>query len=235
MTKEQYLRQLCDEGIVLRYTPERLAKVQEKYPGQDPLEVVKKRLEYELDIIISKGMGDYHAYRLGFYRIGPKSAASRWVLGGDQGRDRSSYILIGITDIEPLRFHLFFERFINPERISYPDIDVDICMDRRAEVIDYTVAKIWQGQSRADHHFRHDESQDGDQRCGTGLSVPLPKVNDDCQAGSGRSQHDAGKGARNRSRSESSSMKQMTRSASCSIWPENWKGRSAIRASMRRE
>jgi DNA polymerase-3 subunit alpha len=59
MTKEQYLRQLCDEGIVFRYTPERLAKVQEKYPGQDPLEVVKKRLEYELDIIISKGMTDY--------------------------------------------------------------------------------------------------------------------------------------------------------------------------------
>jgi hypothetical protein len=45
----------------------------------------------------------------------------------------------GITDIEPLRFHLLFERFINPDRLSYPDIDVDICMDRRQEVIDYTI------------------------------------------------------------------------------------------------
>ena len=92
-------------------------------------------------------------------------------MGPGRGSGAGSIVLylIGVTDIEPLRFHLFFERFINPERISYPDIDVDICMDRRGDVIDYTLAEVWQRQCRADHHLRHDEGQNGDQRCGPGL------------------------------------------------------------------
>jgi len=64
-------------------------------------------------------------------------------VGPGRGSGAGSIVLylIGITDIEPLRFHLFFERFINPERISYPDIDVDICMEKRGEVINYTLKK----------------------------------------------------------------------------------------------
>ncbi len=64
-------------------------------------------------------------------------------MGPGRGSGAGSIVLylIGVTDIEPLRFHLFFERFINPERISYPDIDVDICMERRSEVIHYTLEK----------------------------------------------------------------------------------------------
>ena len=80
------------------------------------------------------------AHRIGFYQLGKKQ---RIPVGPGRGSGAGSIILylIGVTDIEPLRFNLFFERFINPERISYPDIDVDICMDRRGEVIDYTVQK----------------------------------------------------------------------------------------------
>src|SRR6202041_3196274 len=67
-------------------------------------------------------------------------------MGPGRGSGAGSIVLylIGVTDIEPLRFNLYFERFINPERVSYPDIDVDICMDRRHEVINYTTQKYGQ-------------------------------------------------------------------------------------------
>ncbi|MBI3236411.1 MAG: DNA polymerase III subunit alpha [Chlamydiales bacterium] len=145
---EKFLRQLCEEGIPQRYSLERLSKVQEKYPGKDPLEVVKERLAYELDVIIPKGMGDYLLIVWDFIAWAKRNQIP---MGPGRGSGAGSIVLylIGITDIEPLQFNLFFERFINPERISYPDIDVDICMDRRSEVIDYTVGKY--GKDKVAH------------------------------------------------------------------------------------
>ncbi len=133
---EQFLYDLCQKGIETRYTPEKLAEV----PGADPLQIVKDRFEYEFHILTSKGMCDYMLIVYDFIAW----AKNRNIpMGPGRGSAAGSIIsyLIGITDIEPLRFHLLFERFINPERVSYPDIDVDICMDRRSEVIDYVVAK----------------------------------------------------------------------------------------------
>ena len=165
----KFLKAACAKrALPKRYTPERLAKVQEKYPGKDPLEVVSERLDYELDVIVPKGMGDYLLDRLGLHRLGQEQVDSHGA-GTRFGSGLDCLYLIGITDIEPLRFNLFFERFINPERISYPDIDVDICMDRRGRGDRLYGAQIWQGQSRADHHLWHDESQDGDQRCRPGF------------------------------------------------------------------
>jgi len=115
--KEEFLKKLCQEGISKRYTSDRLAKVQEKYPGKDPLQVVRDRLAYELDIIISKGMTDYILIVYDFIAW----AKNRGIpVGPGRGSGAGSIILflVGITDIEPLRFNLFFERFINPERIS---------------------------------------------------------------------------------------------------------------------
>jgi DNA polymerase-3 subunit alpha len=175
-TKEDYLRALCKKGVPHRYTPERLAKVQEKYPGKDPLQVVSDRLAYELDIIISKGMGDYILIVHDFISW----AKNRGIpVGPGRGSGAGSIILflIGITDIEPLRFNLFFERFINPERISYPDVDVDICMDRRGEVIDYTVQKYGKDKVAQIITFGTMKAKMAIKDVGRVLSMPLPKVN----------------------------------------------------------
>ncbi|MBS0603736.1 MAG: DNA polymerase III subunit alpha [Verrucomicrobia bacterium] len=174
---EKYLRQLCEEGIGVRYTPERLAKVAEKYPGRDPMEVVRDRLKYELDVILPKGMGDYLLIVWDFINWAKKSGIP---MGPGRGSGAGSIVLylIGITDIEPLRFNLFFERFINPERISYPDIDVDICMDRRAEVIDYTVKKYGKDKVAQIITFGTMKAKMAIKDVGRVLSIPLMRVNE---------------------------------------------------------
>jgi len=137
---EKYLWELCEKGIGERYTPDKLQKVAEIYPGRDPMEVVRERLNYEMNIIVPKGMADYLLIVWDFINWAKRNGIP---VGPGRGSGAGSIVLylIAVTDIEPLRFHLFFERFINPERLSYPDIDVDICMERRGEVIDYTLKK----------------------------------------------------------------------------------------------
>ena len=112
-----YLRTLCEEGIPKRYTPQKLEKVQQMYPGKDPLEVVKERLNYELSVILPKGMGDYLLIVWDFISWAKRN---RIPMGPGRGSGAGSIVLylIEVTDIEPLGFNLFFERFINPERIS---------------------------------------------------------------------------------------------------------------------
>jgi DNA polymerase-3 subunit alpha len=173
---EAFLRQLCEKGIAKRYTAERLEKVAEKYPGQNPLNVVRERLKYELDIITSKGMGDYLLIVYDFIAWAKNEGIP---MGPGRGSGAGSIILylIGITDIEPLRFNLFFERFINPERISYPDIDVDICMDRRSEVIDYTIRKYGKDRVAQIITFGTMKAKMAVKDVGRVLSVPLAKVN----------------------------------------------------------
>lgn len=172
-----FLRQLCEEGIVKRYTHSRLAKVSEKYPGRDPLEVVKERLDYELNIILSKGMADYLLIVWDFISWAKKKYIP---VGPGRGSGAGSIILylIEVTDIEPLRFDLFFERFINPERVSYPDIDVDICMDRRSEVIEYTVSKYGKDKVAQIITFGTMKAKMAVKDVGRVLSVPLARVNE---------------------------------------------------------
>lgn len=174
---EQFLRQLCEEGISQRYTPERLEKVQEIYPGRDPLQVIRERLEYELSIIIPKGMSDYLLIVWDFINWAKRSGIP---MGPGRGSGAGSIVLylIGVTDIEPLRFHLFFERFINPERISYPDIDVDICMDRRGDVINYTLQKYGKDNVAQIITFGTMKAKMALKDVGRVLSVPLSKVNE---------------------------------------------------------
>lgn len=176
LSKENYLKNLCEQGVKKRYTEERLAKVQEKYPGKNPLQVVYDRLAYELEIIISKGMCDYLLIVYDFISW----AKNRGIpVGPGRGSGVGSIILflIEITDIEPLRFNLFFERFINPERISYPDIDVDICMERRSEVIEYTVQKYGKDRVAQIITFGTMKAKMAIKDVGRVLSIPLAKVN----------------------------------------------------------
>ncbi|MBS0584857.1 MAG: DNA polymerase III subunit alpha [Verrucomicrobia bacterium] len=173
---ENYLKDLCEKGVEARYTEERLERVREKYPGQDPLEVVKARLAYELKIIFSKEMCDYLLIVHDFIAW---AKGQKIPVGPGRGSGAGSIILylIGVTDIEPLRFHLFFERFINPERMSYPDIDVDICMERREEVIAYTMQKYGKDRVAQIITFGTMKARMAIKDVGRVLGVPLAKVN----------------------------------------------------------
>lgn len=171
-----FLRSLCEEGIARRYTQKALEKVAEKYPGVDPMDVVRKRLEFEFNLITSKAMSDYLLIVWDFIDWAKKEGIP---VGPGRGSGAGSIILylIGVTDIEPLRFHLFFERFINPERISYPDIDVDICMSRREEVIAYTLGKYGKHNVAQIITFGTMKAKMTIKDVGRTLSIPLSKVN----------------------------------------------------------
>lgn len=177
LTAEEYLTQLCHEGIPNRYTPERLAKVAEFFPGKDPMAVVKERLAYELSVIVPKGMSDYLLIVWDFIYWAKKNGIP---MGPGRGSGAGSIVLylIGVTDIEPIRFSLFFERFINPERISYPDIDVDICMDRRGDVINYTLNKYGKDNIAQIITFGTMKAKMVIRDVGRVLNVPLSKVNE---------------------------------------------------------
>lgn len=174
---EDFLWQLCEDGIGRRYTPERLAKVAEFFPGKDPMAVVRERLQYEMGIIAPKGMCDYLLIVWDFINWAKRNDIP---VGPGRGSGAGSIVLylIGITDIEPLRFQLFFERFINPERLSYPDIDVDICMDKRGEVINYTLQKYGKDNVAQIITFGTMKAKMSIKDVGRVLSVPLSKVNE---------------------------------------------------------
>lgn len=173
---EKFLWKLCEEGIPIRYTLERLEKIKEIYPDKDPMEVVKERLHYEMEVIVPKGMSDYLLIVWDFINWAKKNGIP---VGPGRGSGAGSIVLylIGVTDIEPLRFHLFFERFINPERISYPDIDVDICMDQREKVINYTLQKYGKDNVAQIITFGTMKAKMTIKDVGRVLNVPLAKVN----------------------------------------------------------
>ena len=173
---EAFLAGLCRDGIKKRYTKERLEKIQENYPNKEPLDVIQERLKMETDIICSKGMCDYILIVYDFIHWSKENGIP---VGPGRGSGAGSIILylIGITDIEPLRFNLFFERFINPERVSYPDIDVDICMDKREQVIEYTLKKYGAENVAQIITFGTMKAKMSVKDVGRVLNVPLSKVN----------------------------------------------------------
>lgn len=173
---ERYLYDLCLAGIDRHYTPEKLDELQKKFPDQDPRRIVRERFEYEFNILTSKGMCDYMLIVYDFINWAKRRGIP---MGPGRGSAAGSIVayLIGITGIEPLRFNLIFERFINPERLSYPDIDVDICMDRRQEVIDYTVQKYGKDKVAQIITFGTMKAKMAIRDVGRVLNVPLSKVN----------------------------------------------------------
>ncbi|MBQ0067811.1 MAG: DNA polymerase III subunit alpha, partial [Phascolarctobacterium sp.] len=123
-----YLRKLCEDAL-----PER-------YPNAD--EKIKKRLDYELDVINRMGYAAYFLIVWDFINF-CRQQQPPIPVGPGRGSAAGSIVayLLHITNIEPLHFSLFFERFLNPERVSMPDIDTDFCMRRRDEVLRYVVNK----------------------------------------------------------------------------------------------
>jgi DNA polymerase-3 subunit alpha len=175
-TAADLLSSMCHRAFPTRYTQVRLQKVAEQYPGRDPEQVVKERLEYELNIITSKGLTDYFLLVWDFIDWAKQHGIP---VGPGRGSVVGSVVayLIGITEIEPLRFNLFFERFINPGRLSYPDIDVDLCMERRAEVIAYIVHKYGKNNVSQIITFGTMKAKMSVRDVGRALNVPLAKVN----------------------------------------------------------
>ena len=123
----EFFRRQCTEGLYQRY-------------GESPDDEIVRRLDYELDVINKMGYVDYYLIVNDYVRYA-KSKGIPVGPGRGSGAGSLCAYCIGITDIDPIKYDLIFERFLNPERVSMPDFDVDFCTSRRQEVIDYVVKK----------------------------------------------------------------------------------------------
>ena len=130
-TSWEYLNKLCFEGLEERY--------------QENKEEVKERLKYELSVIQNMGYVDYFLIVWDFIKYARDHDI---MVGPGRGSAAGSLVsyTLGITKLDPIKYNLLFERFLNPERVSMPDIDVDFCFERRQEVIDYVVRKYGKEQ-----------------------------------------------------------------------------------------
>jgi DNA polymerase-3 subunit alpha len=128
-TKEEFLRELCEESLRLRF--------------DNVTPVIQERLEHELKIIKDTGFMSYFLIVWDFIHYAKSQGIP---VGPGRGSAAGSLVsyLLGITDVEPLKYGLLFERFLNPERLGLPDIDIDFCYERRNEVIDYVTKKYGQ-------------------------------------------------------------------------------------------
>ncbi|MDZ7369765.1 MAG: DNA polymerase III subunit alpha [candidate division KSB1 bacterium] len=129
-TLGEYLRKLAFEGLKKRYDPVTTELVE--------------RLEYELSVISRMGYEGYFLITQDFIQYAKNNDIPVGPGRGSAAGSLTAYCL-GITDLDPIRYDLYFERFLNPDRISMPDIDIDFCYERRGEVIDYVKKKYGEG------------------------------------------------------------------------------------------
>ncbi len=122
-----YFRDKCYEGLYRNY-------------GKQPDESIVKRLEYELSVITNMGYVDYFLIVHDFIDYARKHGIPVGPGRGSGAGSLAAYC-IGITGIDPIKYNLLFERFLNPERISMPDFDIDFCYERRQQVIEYVISK----------------------------------------------------------------------------------------------
>ncbi|WP_425755223.1 DNA polymerase III subunit alpha [Ihubacter sp. rT4E-8] len=125
-TNQQYLRELCQQGLVDRY--------------DEITQQLQERLDYELGVIENMGYVEYFLIVWDFIDFAKRNGI---MVGPGRGSAAGSLVAytLRITDLDPIRYSLIFERFLNPERVSMPDIDIDFCIERRGEVIDYVIKK----------------------------------------------------------------------------------------------
>ena len=125
-TNEEYFRKLCYDGFAERYI--------------DPPQEYKDRLEYEIKVISGMGYTNYYLIVWDFIRFAKEAGIP---VGPGRGSGAASIVAycMHITEVDPMKYALIFERFLNPERVSMPDFDTDFCQERRGEVIDYVMEK----------------------------------------------------------------------------------------------
>ena len=128
-----YLNKLCTDGLLERYGDENL-------PAGETGQTLRQRLDYELDVIRTMGFVDYFLIVWDFINYAKTNGIP---VGPGRGSAAGSIVAycLKITNIDPIRYSLLFERFLNPERVTMPDIDIDFCFNRRQEVIDYVGRK----------------------------------------------------------------------------------------------
>ncbi len=160
-----YLREMCELGLLERYGKERV----------DADASLRARLEYELDVITTMGFSSYFLIVWDFIKYARDHGIP---VGPGRGSAVGSLVAycLRITDLEPLRFNLLFERFLNPERISMPDIDTDFCVERRDEVIEYVTEKYGKDRVAQIVTFGTMAARAAIRDAGRALGVPLPDV-----------------------------------------------------------
>ncbi len=127
MENDDYFRMLCRQGLVRHY-------------GENPPPQILERLEYELSVIGRMGYINYYLIVYDFINYA-RSQGIPVGPGRGSGAGSLAAYCMGITNIDPIQYNLLFERFLNPERVSMPDFDIDFCYERRQEVIDYVIRK----------------------------------------------------------------------------------------------
>ena len=127
MDNQVYFETLCREGLARRY-------------GDGVTDEMRERLEYEIDVIRRMGYTNYYLIVFDFINYAKQQGIPVGPGRGSGAGSLAAYC-VGITNIDPIRYNLLFERFLNPERVSMPDFDVDFCYERRQEVIDYVNEK----------------------------------------------------------------------------------------------
>jgi DNA polymerase-3 subunit alpha len=164
-TPDSYLRELSEIGLVERYGAERAANDV----------ALRERLEYELGVIISMGLASYFLIVWDFIKYARDHDIPVGPGRGSAAGSVVSYIL-HITDLDPLKFGLIFERFLNPDRISMPDIDTDFCVERRDEVIKYVIEKYGKDHVAQIVTFGTMAARAAVRDAGRALAVPLMDV-----------------------------------------------------------
>lgn len=161
-TLDSYFDELCRKEIATRYQP--------------VTDEVLERLEYELDIIKQMGYSGYFLIVWDFIRFAREKGI---YVGPGRGSAAGSIVsyALRITDIDPLKYDLLFERFLNPERVSMPDIDIDFCYERRGEVIDYVIEKYGQDHVCQIITFGTMAARGAIRDVGRVLNVPITTVN----------------------------------------------------------
>ncbi len=164
-TAESYLREICEAGLIDRYGAERAA--------DDA--VLRARFDYELDVINKMGYASYFLIVWDFIKY---ARDNNIPVGPGRGSAVGSVVsyCLKITDLDPIKFNLFFERFLNPDRISMPDIDTDFCVERRDEVIAYVTEKYGKDRVAQIVTFGTMAARAAVRDAGRALGVPLPDV-----------------------------------------------------------
>lgn len=157
----EYLRELCQSGLEKRYLP-----------VSDELQ---KRLDYELGVIKSMGFVDYFLIVWDFIHFAKNNGV---MVGPGRGSAAGSIVAysLGITTVDPIKYGLIFERFLNPERVSMPDIDIDFAPNGRQKIIDYVVEKYGEGQVAQIITFGTMKAKLAIRDVGRALDIPYAEV-----------------------------------------------------------
>jgi DNA polymerase III subunit alpha len=165
MNADDYLRLICEQGLIARYGEERAKNDS----------VLRERLEYELRVITEMGFSSYFLIVWDFIKFARDCDIPVGPGRGSAVGSLVSYCL-RITNLDPIKFKLIFERFLNPERISMPDIDTDFCVERRDEVIRYVTEKYGKDRVAQIVTFGTMAARAAVRDAGRALAVPLPDV-----------------------------------------------------------